>query len=126
MEKAAEIREEGALDYRQYRWVGAVLCRGVRRLQRPVVWSTYVQVEGGSRRVISSEYGKARRTRSTPSNEMNLTLRQTLNRLAVISKPCATLHFSAVGTVLHTVSAVPHERFASRLARSTSQRRHLV
>ncbi|CAM9872834.1 unnamed protein product, partial [Scytosiphon promiscuus] len=51
MEQADKLREGGALDYLQYRWVGTVLCRGVRRLQRPVVWSTYVRVDDGPRRV---------------------------------------------------------------------------
>lgn len=49
MEEANRLRREGALDYLQYRWVGAVLCRGVGRLKRPVVWSTYVKIDGGPR-----------------------------------------------------------------------------
>ncbi|CAM9506285.1 unnamed protein product [Ectocarpus sp. 12 AP-2014] len=51
IEVADRLREEGALDYLQYRWIGAVLCRGTRRLNRPVVWSTYVRIDGGPRRV---------------------------------------------------------------------------
>lgn len=50
MEEADRLREEGALDYLQYRWVGAVLCRGIERLKRPVVWSTLVKIDAGPRR----------------------------------------------------------------------------
>ncbi|CAM9831484.1 unnamed protein product [Ectocarpus fasciculatus] len=50
MEVADRLREEGGLDYLQYRWIGAVLCRAIRRLNRPVVWSTYVRIDGGPRR----------------------------------------------------------------------------
>lgn len=47
MEEANRLSREGALDYLQYRWVGAVLCRGAGRLKRPVVWSTFVRIDGG-------------------------------------------------------------------------------
>ncbi len=50
MEEADRLRDEGALDYLQYRWVGAVLCRGLARLKRPVVWSTLVKIDAGPRR----------------------------------------------------------------------------
>lgn len=58
MEVADRLREEGELDYLQYRWIGAVLCRGIRRLNRPVVWSTYVRIDGGPRRVARYWYMK--------------------------------------------------------------------
>ena len=47
MEEANRLRREGALDFLQYRWVGAVLCRGAGRLERPVVWSTFVRIADG-------------------------------------------------------------------------------
>lgn len=49
MEEADKLKEDGALDYLQHRWVGAVLCRGIGRLKRPVVWSTLVKIDGGPR-----------------------------------------------------------------------------
>lgn len=49
MEEADRLKDEGTLDHLQHRWVAAVLCRGVERLKRPVVWSTFVKIDGGPR-----------------------------------------------------------------------------
>lgn len=49
MEEADRLKEEGALDHLQHKWVAAILCRGVGRLKRPVVWSTFVKIDGGPR-----------------------------------------------------------------------------
>lgn len=54
MEEARRITGLMGLDHIQYRWVGAILCRGVGRLKRPVVLSTHVKIADGPRRARQS------------------------------------------------------------------------
>lgn len=49
MEEARRIKGVLGLNLVQYRWVGVVLCRGIGRLKRPVVFSADLQIGDGPR-----------------------------------------------------------------------------
>lgn len=94
------------LDHVQYRWIGALLCRGIGRLKRPVVWSAQVKIADGPRRARQSN-GKQRGV-CTEINLLSFLTLETLNDMGQKRKNDAPPRLTSIHQTQK--SPVPHQQ----------------